>query len=62
MTPDERERMPAPQICRRCAEWTERAFNHEPLRQWCLIGKPQHENCSWFTPRTPSLVQPEKSA
>lgn len=56
MTPDELERLPPPQICRTCAHWEERSFNNEPVRQWCLIGKPQHELCSWHKPKTQSLI------
>lgn len=54
--PDERERLPAPHICRSCAHWEERRFNREPVRQWCLLNKPQHEGCQWHAEKTPSLV------
>lgn len=54
MTPDERERMPAPDLCRTCANWQESRFNQEPIRQWCLKGHPQHPACGWHVARTPA--------
>lgn len=54
-TPDELERIPAPQRCRTCASWVEfKTGNVE--RQLCSQNKPQHESCGWYWPRTPSLV------
>lgn len=57
MSPDELELLPAPMICRGCVEWEQFTYNGEPTRQHCRIGKPQHERCPWFKPRTESLVE-----
>lgn len=56
MTPDELERLPAPQICRTCAHWEQFAYMGGQTRQHCRKGKPQHENCQWVSLKTPSLV------
>lgn len=55
-TPDELERLPAPQICRTCACWVQFKSPGDVERQLCSQNKPQHENCGWYWPRTPSLV------
>ena len=55
-TPDELERLPAPQCCRSCASWVQFRSPGDVERQLCSMNKPQHEGCAWHIPRTPSLV------
>lgn len=57
MTPDELERLPAPQVCRTCAHWEQFIYMGEQTRQHCRKGKPQHENCQWHSRKNESLVE-----
>lgn len=51
MTPDELERLPAPEICHSCGHWVQ-FRTKEGERQLCGKLKPQHPRCPWKIPRT----------